>query len=587
MKAFGKELKLEAKGPLESGTAQALQTRRISTHAVRELVTRSKALIDDETKTSHVRHDKAVEGEEGRALLGLHDRDSSSDASVDSAEEDDGNELEIDQKLTQVREFLLDSHAYASLKSRLMDFAHHPYEMRISMAIGDTVVGESGDILRPESLRRIAKEISWVPIHLLKFEGPDTLLDRFKLNWWPLRTRTHALREGFRRLPWRTPGGALRHVDVQSKAQATLQAAFDSAPAFLDPTPAPSAEIIERLNTKFGTGEPSRSSFFRRYLGKLTPARKSPQIVYSSMALDDGHQRLLNTPSPDGSTAGTQSPSPASPTVTQRPLQSPDITQHYGQHDQQTTSMSNGVEPRYLWLCIQLQSHQFKCIRCDELHDDQDFYTKLKSTYDGSRGSLRSWLSIWQYDHCEFYRFYKYDVKRGIPLEPGFPSIDEGAPSIDEKLPSTKEKLCDFEQNTALAFPHGPIPALQFHDRYYSCGDAYWFQRLWYWFRRLWSPKQTQTNLPSEHALKSLPKRTKPILMEDGECETFYGLLAIERRCRFRVVMYLILFNLVWLIFAPLWIFVWGHPSDLQNAFTPLQVCLSLQQTFASWIVGT
>jgi hypothetical protein len=334
IKTFGKELKLEAKDPLDTGTAQALQTRRISTHAARELVICSKALVGDETDTSCVRHSKAMDGEEGRALLGLDDRDSSSDASVDSAEEDDGNELEFDHKLTQVREFLLDSHAYASLKSRLMDFAHYPYETRISMAIGETALGESGAILRPESLRLMANEISWVPTHLLKFEGPDTLLDRFKLNWWPLRARTHALRKGFRRLQWRTPGGALRHVDVQSKDQVTLQAAFDSAPDFLDPTPAPSAKIIERLNTKFGTGEPSQPSLFRRYLGKLTPAWKSPQIVYSSMALDDGHQQLLNTPSPDGGTAGTQSPSPASPTVTQRPLHSPDITQHHGQHDQ-------------------------------------------------------------------------------------------------------------------------------------------------------------------------------------------------------------------------------------------------------------
>jgi hypothetical protein len=405
IKTFGKELKLEAKGPLEIGTALALQTRRISTHAARELVTRSKALVGDETDSSHIRHDKTVDGEEGRALLGLDDRDSSSDASVDSAEEDDGSELEFDHKLTQVREFLLDSHAYASLKSRLMDFAHHSYETRISMAIGETALGESGVILRPESLRLMANEISWVPTHLLKFEGPDTLLDRFKLNWWPLRTRTHALREGFRRLPWRTPGGALRHVDVQSKAQATLQAAFDSAPAFLDPTPAPSAEIIERLNTKFGTGEPSRSSFFRRYLGKLTPAWKSPQIVYSSMALDDGHHRLLSTPSPDAGAFTAQSAFLASPTATQSQRQSPGTTPRNRRYIPPAVPGSKSVEPRYLYFCIQLQPFHFETIRCDRLYDDSDFYAELKSAYDSTRGFWRSWLSMWQYDHCEFYRF--------------------------------------------------------------------------------------------------------------------------------------------------------------------------------------
>jgi hypothetical protein len=580
IKTFGKELKLEAKGPLETGTAQALQTRRISTHAARELVTRSVALVDDETENSHIRHDKAMDGEEGRALLGLDDGDPSSDVSVDSAEEDDGNGLKVDQELTQVRDFLLDSEAYASLKSRLLDFAHHPYESRISMAIGDTVIGESGHVLHPDSLMLMVQELSWVPTHLLVLQDSDTvnlpLLDRLKgvieetmekVNWWPPSARKHAVREGFRRLQWRTPGGTLRHVDVQTMAQAALKAAFDSAPAFLEPTPAPSAAIIERLNARFGTGEPSRHSSFRWYLGKLTPAAwKSPQIVYSSMALDDSHHRLLNTPSPDGSTAGTQSAFPASPTAAQRQVQSPGMTQSYRQHLHRTMSMSKGVEPLYLYLCIQLQSSQFECIRCERLHDDQEFYAKLKSTYDGAREPLRSWLSTWQYDHCEFYRFYKYDVNRGVPLEPGFP---------------TDETLYDFKpRQPLLAFPHGPIPVQQFNDHYYSCGDAYWFSRLR-------GSRNTQQYVPSKRALDTLPKRTQPIVMEDGDCETLYGLLAIERRCRYRVVLYLILLNLVWFIFPPLWIFVWGHPSDLQNAFTPLQVALSVQQTFASWIGGT
>jgi hypothetical protein len=177
IKTFGKELKFEAKGPLEIGTAHALQTRRISTHAARELVIRSKALVDDETDISLAR---AVDEKEGYANLELDDLNLSSDGSVDSAEEDDGSELEVDQKLTQVSEFLLNSQAYASLKSRLLDFAHRPYEMRISMAIGDTVVGQSGDILCPDSLRLITRETSWVPTHLLTFEGLNTLLDRFK-----------------------------------------------------------------------------------------------------------------------------------------------------------------------------------------------------------------------------------------------------------------------------------------------------------------------------------------------------------------------------------------------------------------------
>jgi hypothetical protein len=225
---------------LEIGTAHALQTRRISTHAARELVIRSKALVDDETDISLAR---AVDEKEGYANLELDDLNLSSDGSVDSAEEDDGSELEVDQKLTQVSEFLLNSQAYASLKSRLLDFAHRTYDMRISMAIGDTVVGQSGDILCPDSLRLITKEISWVPTHLLTFEGLNTLLDRFKgavedrmkekLNWWPLGARTHAFREGFCRLHWKTPRSTSQHVDVLRETPGCSASYFRLGSSFL------------------------------------------------------------------------------------------------------------------------------------------------------------------------------------------------------------------------------------------------------------------------------------------------------------------------------------------------------------------
>jgi hypothetical protein len=80
-------------------------------------VTRSKALVDSEKDTTLAHQDEAVDEGEDRAHLAPDGEDLSSDASVDCAEEDDGNELEVDQKLTQVRDFLLESHAYASLRA--------------------------------------------------------------------------------------------------------------------------------------------------------------------------------------------------------------------------------------------------------------------------------------------------------------------------------------------------------------------------------------------------------------------------------------------------------------------------------------
>jgi hypothetical protein len=229
--------------------------------------------------------------------------------------------------------------------------------------------------------------------------------------------------------------------------------------------------------------------------------------------------------------------------------------------------MSNGVEPRYLWLCIQLQTPQFECIRCDELHDDQDFYATLKSTYDGTRGYLRCWLSPWQYDHCKFYRFYKYDVNRGIPLELSFP---------------THETLYDFEpRQPRLAFPHGPIPAQQFNDRYYSRGDAYHFSRIFRLSTTQNSRSRSRIRSRDKRSLNALPKRTQVIEMEDGKCEIFCGLLAVERRCHYCIALHLILLNLVWLVFAPLWILVWDiHPicRTLSHHYKLLCLCNRLSR---------
>jgi hypothetical protein len=47
--------------------------------------------------------------------------------------------------------------------------AHQPYQLRISKAIGDRAIGESGKPLHAEELDIVIEEISWVPIHLLTF----------------------------------------------------------------------------------------------------------------------------------------------------------------------------------------------------------------------------------------------------------------------------------------------------------------------------------------------------------------------------------------------------------------------------------
>jgi hypothetical protein len=81
-------------------------------------------------------------------------------------------------------------------------------------------------------------------------------------------------------------------------------------------------------------------------------------------------------------------------------------------------------------------------------------FDALKYTYDGTRGRLRRWLSVWQYDHCEFFVFNKWGVKLGGPLYQGFPS--------------SSDDLYDFDPHPPSPFPpHGPISQGEFRDHYY------------------------------------------------------------------------------------------------------------------------
>lgn len=68
--------------------------------------------------------------------------------------------------------------------------------------------------------------------------------------------------------------------------------------------------------------------------------------------------------------------------------------------------------------------------------------------------------------------------------------------------------------------------------------------------------------------------------MDDGEREYFYGLYARERRSFFRVMIYMSLCNVPGVVFFFLWLFKWGHDSDLQNASIPVMLSLSFTLGF-------
>lgn len=150
------------------------------------------------------------------------------------------------------------------------------------------------------------------------------------------------------------------------------------------------------------------------------------------------------------------------------------------------------------------------------------------------------------------------DVSLGSPTKIDFPLDD-----------NTEYEFSPCPMDSISRPPDGPITAGEFHDHFYRacypCHTWHQHQRQ----RRLFSQLNTS-------AIQSLPKRKQELETHDGKREVFWGIYARERRCFAWVLGYGCLCNLPGVIFFFLWLFRWGHVSDLQNASVPVGLSLSL-----------
>jgi len=297
---LGRDLKGEAEGAVQVGLALALQTRSLPDHVVHELVVRSGALHN------------------GPAGF---------------AEREEDGEQRSDENVSRFCDFILVSNAYATFKTNLMAIAHRPHWLRMAKAVGNRAIGEAGKTLHAEDLKIVVEELSWVPSHLVTFTDHASfrlpLADRLKAfvedhthgegDWWPLSPRKHSLREGFCRLQWTSSCGAPRHLDVPQDARERLQAAFGSAPAFLDPVPVPSAEFMKQLTDGSGSSEAPRANRICLLLNRIFGKWKSPQIVHSSVALHISLNQALPGPSSVVVNVDQHSALPQSATVKNSP----------------------------------------------------------------------------------------------------------------------------------------------------------------------------------------------------------------------------------------------------------------------------
>jgi hypothetical protein len=122
-----------------------------------------------------------------------------------------------------------------------------------------------------------------------------------------------------------------------------------------------------------------------------------------------------------------------------------------------------------------------------------------------------------------------------------------------------------------------PISMHEFYYRFHACHDRCLASRFSI-FRPMHKCRRPYSH--ARGAVEKIPKKTLRV-EEEGDCRSFFwGLCAVEKLSFYMVAIYHALVILSCLLFWFLWLFPWGHSSDLQNASVPLLAALGLIQLF-------
>jgi hypothetical protein len=139
-----------------------------------------------------------------------------SDVSTESADEENDISSREPEDEAKIRNFILNSNACVNFKTRLLHFAHEPYEKRLLAALDAGSLGANSMYPRFDvSAVRVVQELLWVPTPLLSFSEDRSLhwTDHVKdhvessmgesWNWSPLAERRHRLKLDCCRLSWK------------------------------------------------------------------------------------------------------------------------------------------------------------------------------------------------------------------------------------------------------------------------------------------------------------------------------------------------------------------------------------------------
>lgn len=110
-----------------------------------------------------------------------------------------------------------------------------------------------------------------------------------------------------------------------------------------------------------------------------------------------------------------------------------------------TTSrvQTHGHASTYIYLCTK-RGKRFHFSEISTCKDDKAFFLTLKNEYRQKRGWLRLWLSLWQYDYCEFFEVrFPRRKSRGKMRSPHGYTCLKGKTSRVSDMYSIVSKVCD------------------------------------------------------------------------------------------------------------------------------------------------
>ncbi|KAM7208690.1 hypothetical protein V8F06_014931, partial [Rhypophila decipiens] len=117
--------------------------------------------------------------------------------------------------------------------------------------------------------------------------------------------------------------------------------------------------------------------------------------------------------------------------------------------------LKNGRETRVRWKCTCGEERwaELAQIPVAEL-SSHIFFSTLREKYFQLRGFLRSWLSVWRYAHCDFYKACKFDDHEFVPKQ-------------KDSFPDARNTDYIYQPRPIDSIP--PISKHEFQRRFYAC----------------------------------------------------------------------------------------------------------------------